>query len=151
MRKLLVLVVPFTLAVALAGCKKVDSGTVRLAVRGHEIFAEVAADREKRAQGLMFRTELGEDRGMLFIYPDERILSFWMKNTTVPLSIAYLDAQGTINEIHYLRPLDLQSVPSVRPARFALEMNAGWFESRGIRPGDRIEIPEAVRSIRGDS
>jgi len=95
-------------------------------------------DREKR-KGLMGRTELGENRGMLFIFDREQPLSFWMKNTLIPLSVAYIDGGGTIVDIQDMQPLDETSHPSAAPAKYALEANQGFFEAHGINVGDRLE------------
>ena len=110
----------------------------RIRVGNHEITVEVAADRTSLRRGLMFRDSLPEDHGMLFIFPVEQPLSFWMKNTRIPLSIAYADSQGTIVRIADMEPFDESRVPSGAPAQFALEMNQGWFSRKGILVGDRL-------------
>ena len=81
---------------------------------------------------------VGADAGMLFVYPDPQPRSFWMENTTIPLSIAYLDAQGVILNIEDMRPLTRDGVRSSGPALYALEMNRGWFESNQIKPGQTV-------------
>lgn len=106
-----------------------------------EIEVETADDDAERAQGLMFRESLGEDCGMIFVFDEEEPLSFWMRNTLVPLSIAYIDAEGSIVSLHDMEPLDETSVPSEGPARYALEVNQGFFEERGVEVGDMVEIP----------
>jgi uncharacterized membrane protein (UPF0127 family) len=88
----------------------------------------------------MFRQELADDAGMLFVFPQDQGLSFWMRNTTIPLSIAFIDSERRIINIADMQPLDESSVPSERPARYALEVNQGWFAVRGIKPGDRVEF-----------
>jgi uncharacterized membrane protein (UPF0127 family) len=109
-----------------------------------EVRVEVADDLAEQTKGLMYRTALGEDRGMLFVYPDERILSFWMKNTLIPLSIAYIDSEGRIVDILDMKPLDDKPphYVSSEPVQYALEVNRGLFEERGVRVGDRVELPE---------
>jgi uncharacterized membrane protein (UPF0127 family) len=109
-----------------------------LVVGNVRITAEVAATREDRSRGLMHRESLPEDHGMLFIYPDEAPLAFWMRNTPLPLSIAFADGGGRIFRIADMEPHSEQPVPSGRPARYALEMNRGWFERRGVLVGDEI-------------
>lgn len=139
------------LALVAAGCR--ESGglpTAVLRIKDREITVEVASTRADRERGLMYRETLPEDRGMLFIYPQERVLSFWMRNTTIPLSIAYLDAEGAIREIYYMRPLDFTSIVSQSKVRYALEVNEGWFERHGIEAGDRVVLPESIRSIAGE-
>lgn len=87
----------------------------------------------------MFRSGLAPDSGMLFVFDREEIRFFWMKNTWIPLSIAYIRSDGVITDILEMAPGDTTTrYPSTRPARFALEMNAGWFLARDIRPGDTV-------------
>ena len=86
----------------------------------------------------MHRESIPENHGMLFIWPDERVRSFWMRNTSIPLSIAFADAGGTIVSIAFLEPFREDGVSSGRPARYALETNWGWFSRNGVRVGDRI-------------
>jgi len=108
-------------------------------VGGHRVSAEIAAQPADRQQGLMFREGMPDDHGMLFVFPREQVLSFWMRNTTLPLSIAYANAAGEIVRIADLEPLDERQITSVGPARYALEMNRGWFEKRGVGVGAKIE------------
>jgi uncharacterized protein len=108
-----------------------------------ELMVEIADDSPEQTRGLMERTALGEDRGMLFVYPDEEVLSFWMKNTLIPLSIAYIASDGTIVDLQDMKPLD-DDPPhyvSAEPARYALEVNQGYFEEHGIKVGDRADLP----------
>jgi uncharacterized protein len=106
-----------------------------------EIGVETADDDAERAQGLMFRESLGERCGMIFVYDEERELSFWMRNTLVPLSVAYIDSEEEIVSIHDMEPLDETSVPSDGPAQYALEVNRGFFEENGVEVGDTVELP----------
>ena len=94
----------------------------------------------------MFREELPEDRGMLFVFPDERVLEFWMRNTEIPLSIAFADASGRIVRIADMEPLSDAPVSSGAPARYALEVNRGWF-ARARRP-ERRRAPRDSRRCR---
>ena len=109
-----------------------------------EVEAEIADDRAERTRGLMERTALAEDAGMIFVFGRERTLSFWMRNTLIPLSIAYVDAEGRIVDIEDMEPLDDETKhPSAEPAKYALEVNQGFFTERGIEVGDRVEgLPE---------
>lgn len=107
-----------------------------------EVEVEIADDDTERQRGLMGRTELAENAGMLFIYEDEQPRSFWMKDTLIPLSIAYIAADGHIVDIQDMQPLDETSYPSAEPARYALEVNQGFFTERGIQVGDRLDLPE---------
>ena len=109
-----------------------------LVVGNQRITAEIASADPERRQGLMYRESIPEDHGMLFVWPDERVRSFWMRNTSIPLSIAFADAGGTIVSIADLEPFREVGVSSGRPARYALEANRGWFSRNGVRIGDRI-------------
>ena len=114
---------------------------VRLRSGHAELEAEVARTFRERAAGLMFRRDLPDGRGMIFVYSSDQILSFWMKNTYIPLSIAYLSADGMIQEIFHMQPMSTETVFSSEPARFALEVPQGWFEKKGLKPGDRFDFP----------
>lgn len=107
-----------------------------------EVSVEVAETDAERQRGLMERTELAEERGMLFVFEEEQELSFWMRNTLIPLSIAYVDSDGRIVDIQDMEPLDESGHPSAEPAQYALEVNQGFFEERGVEVGDRVELPE---------
>lgn len=112
---------------------------IHLFIQGKTIVAEVADEAHEQEVGLMFREKLAEDSGMLFIINPPRRASFWMKNTLLPLSIAYISASGKILEIHDLEPGNETSVPSAFPQiAYALEMNRDWFRKTGILPGARI-------------
>jgi uncharacterized membrane protein (UPF0127 family) len=113
--------------------------TTALSINGHKIIAEVASTLETRATGLMNRFSLKPDTGMLFVFERPEPLAFWMKNTFIPLSIAFLDVDGRILNIEDMAPQTETSHWSKGPALFALEMRKGWFVERGIRPGDRVE------------
>ena len=88
--------------------------------------------------------EIAPDEGMLFVFPDEQVRSFWMKDTIISLDIAFARADGTIVATHAMPPLTLRSFGSVEPAMFALEMAAGSFDRLGIAPGDQIDIPDSI-------
>ncbi len=109
-----------------------------------EVRVEIADRASERARGLMHRTTLAENRGMLFVFRSEERLSFWMKDTLIPLSIAFMDTEGRIVDIQDMKPLDDDppSYVSARPARYALEVNQGFFEERGVEVGDKAELPE---------
>ena len=105
------------------------------------VRAEIADTEAKREKGLMGRTALAEDAGMLFVFDREQPLAFWMKDTLIPLSIAYIDSNGRIVDIQDMQPLDETPHPSAEPAKYALEVNQGFFAARGIQVGDRAELP----------
>lgn len=104
----------------------------------HVIKAEVAARDQDREQGLMFRQQMGSNEGMLFIFDQPQKVCMWMKNTLLPLSVAFVDAQGRILNIEDMKPQTLDSHCSKSPARYALEMNVGWFRQKNIKPGSSL-------------
>jgi len=105
------------------------------------LVAELAVTDEERAIGLMFRASLPDGEGMLFVFERDQPLSFWMQNTFIPLSIAFIASDGRIDEIRDMRPLDLAAVASSRPARYALEVPQGWFGRAGVQVGDFVRLP----------
>jgi uncharacterized membrane protein (UPF0127 family) len=137
------------LAAGLAGCgennrpQRLPAVDMVIEREGREAAAlrvEVARSEDERAKGLMFRQELPDGEAMLFVFDRDQILSFWMKNTLIPLSIAYIAWDGRILEIHDMRPHNLSPVSSSRSARYALETPQGWFERAGVRPGDVLRL-----------
>ena len=117
----------------------------QLTIKGRKIRVEVVQTEDEKARGLMFRESLGKDEGMLFVYEQEELLTFWMKNTPIPLSIAFIDRKGKIVDIQDMEPFNLRTHASARPARYALEMNKGWFQRNGIGVGDVIIIPATIK------
>ncbi|HEY9068171.1 MAG TPA: DUF192 domain-containing protein [Burkholderiaceae bacterium] len=105
----------------------------------HLIQAEVAQTPQQRATGLMFRQTLGSNEGMLFAFEDAGQQCFWMKNTLLPLSVAFVADDGSIVNIENMKPQTLDSHCSTKPVRFVLEMNEGWFTKRGIKPGFKLQ------------
>jgi uncharacterized membrane protein (UPF0127 family) len=114
-----------------------SAGGARPAIRV-DIRAEIARTDEERSRGLMNRDALSDGRGMLFVFDRDQILSFWMKDTRIPLSIAYIAHDGRIIEIHTMKPLDTTPVHSARSVRYALEVPQGWFGRVGIAVGDYV-------------
>ncbi|OHB72488.1 MAG: hypothetical protein A2W23_02785 [Planctomycetes bacterium RBG_16_43_13] len=108
-------------------------------------YIEVADEDGERQHGLMFRKGLSKDDGMLFIYDNPHILSFYMKNTLIPLSIAYIRADKTIISIHDMKPLDETSIESEEPAKYALEVRQGWFKEYDVKPGYIVILPAVMR------
>ncbi len=113
--------------------------TKTLTIRDQKLTVEVAATPETRATGLMNRFSLRTDHGMLFVFEAPQPLAFYMKNTYVPLSIAFVDAGGRITNIEDMRPQDESTHWSKGLALYAIEMRQGWFAARGIGPGDVVE------------
>ena len=125
----------------LVNCSPTDSAPVQTemifgSIAEKAIKLEVANNPSTRAIGLMHRTELGEDQGMLFVFPKSEYLSFWMKNTMIPLSLGYFDANLKLLETHDMKPNQTTEVyNSLHPARYALEVNLGWYEKNKIPVG----------------
>jgi len=120
--------------------------TIELSAHMYIIQAEVARTDQEKSQGLMYRQSMGDHEGMLFIYDRLETRCFWMRNTLIPLSIAFISDDGTIINIRDMEPETEKPHCSNRPVRFALEMNQGWFKKRGMQPGFRIQgllvVPE---------
>lgn len=122
----------------------VPDAIIEVVIGEHRLEAEVVATPEKRSIGLMFRDALPEDRGMLFVFAGPYTGTFWMRNTRIPLSIAFISQERRILNIEDMQPFDEVTQHAPRGAAFyALEVNQGWFAARGIRPGDEVvfELP----------
>lgn len=104
----------------------------------HRIEAEVASTPQTRAQGLMHRRDMPQQHGMLFVFTQEAQHCMWMRNTLIPLAVAFLDDSGRILNVEEMQPQNESNHCAARPARYALEMNAGWFAQRGLKRGDQI-------------
>ena len=135
---------------ALCSCSRPDSHKPApptlhaIKVGGKELKVEVVNTREKREAGLSFRKTIPPDQGMLFVYPEDEHQSFWMKNTYVPLSIAFIRSDGWIAQIEDMAPETLTSHPSKVRVKFVLEVPQGWFGRNGVKVGDHAEIPKAL-------
>lgn len=116
-----------------------------ITIEGKKLSVEVARTEAQKTRGLMYRERLGKDEGMLFVYEQEEVLSFWMKNTRLPLSIAFIDRSGTIVDIQDMQPFSLEVHVSPIPVRYALEVNQGWFRKQGIGIGHRVSFPPEFR------
>lgn len=134
---LLVLAAPAALAAPIAGPQP-PLPTVRLTAGMHLITAEVAADHRSRMVGLMFRERLAPNHGMLFVFDVKTRQCMWMRNTLIPLSVAFIDDDGTIVNIEDMAPKTEVDHCSQRPVRYALEMERGWFAQRGLKAGSRL-------------
>ena len=128
-------------ATALAQEPQLDLPRVRLAAGMHQIDAQVAQTDEQRATGLMWRKQMPQHEGMLFAFEQPSRQCFWMKDTLLPLSAAFIDDDGTIVNIADMQPRSLDSHCSAKPVRYVLEMNQGWFDKKGIKPGARLSGP----------
>jgi len=123
--------------------------SIKLNAGIYVIQAEVANTTATRSQGLMRRKSMAQGAGMVFLFDESDLHCMWMKNTLIPLSVAFIDERGSIVNIADMQPLDETSHCALRPARYALEMNQDWFKKRGIGPGMTVQglqqIPGAPR------
>ncbi len=106
----------------------------------YKVTAEIARTPEERNHGFMEREKIPEGTGMLFIFETDQKLSFWMKNTPHPLSIAYIDSRGKIRDIFDMTPYSLATIDSTVSVRYALEVPQGWFKKNNINPGDYLTL-----------
>ncbi len=121
--------------------------TIKLSAGIYVIQAEVASTTATRSQGLMRRKSMAQGAGMLFLFDQSAAHCMWMKNTLIPLSVAFIDERGEIVNIADMQPLDEATHCAMRPVRYALEMNQRWFNKRGIGPGAHIDgIPQTKRA-----
>ena len=127
------------LATGAAQAQNARFGHAELAAGMHLIQAEVAADDGARQQGLMFREKMGANNGMVFVFDQPNKQCMWMKNTLLPLSVAFIDAQGKIVNIEDMQPQTLDSHCSNGDVKYALEMNLGWFKQKHVKPGTVID------------
>jgi uncharacterized membrane protein (UPF0127 family) len=125
-------------ALSLLALADVTFETARIKVGNHSLNVEVAATDPQRSQGLMYREKLGKEYGMLFIFDEPAYHSMWMKNTLIPLSVAFVDGEGRILNILDMEPQTLDTHTAAGPARYAIETNKGWFAQRQVKPGDRV-------------
>jgi uncharacterized protein len=126
------------LGLAFAQEPQMNLPRVKLAAGMHQIDAQVAQTMDQRATGLMHRKEMPQHEGMLFVFEVPMQQCFWMKNTLLPLSVAFVADDGTIVNIEDMKPQALDSHCSQKPVRYVLEMNKGWFEKKGIKPGMKL-------------
>jgi len=131
--------------VLIASCTQMSSETkeqIKIFVGPHHLMVEVAADEASQSRGLMFRKSLPENEGMLFDFGGPGIYSFWMKDTVIPLSIAFLNKEGMITKIEVMTPGDTTLFHrSPVGTRYGLEVNEGWFKRHQIQVGDEVILP----------
>ncbi len=127
-----------------------NNSTYEIKINDKTSHAEVAFTQKGRTIGLMFRDALDKDHGMLFIYPQEQRLSFWMKNTKIPLSIAFINSKEVITQIDSMTPFSLMSHASTEKVKYALEMEQGWFTKNGIRIGSKVGLSPEIRSLKAE-
>lgn len=127
------------IAATSACAQNVTFSRTKLSIGINLINAEVAANDAQRQQGMMYRTSMASNAGMIFVFDDVNSQCMWMKNTLIPLSVAFIDANGRIVNIEDMQPETLDSHCSKRPVKYALEMNLGWFAKRNIKPGTIVD------------
>lgn len=137
---------------ALAACESqtdtTESSLLELTVGPATAYVEVADTSRQRRQGLMYREELPEDQGMLFVFDRPQRMSFYMRNTYIPLDIGYFDKNGVLREIHPLYPRDETPIRSRSDQLlYALEMNQGWFRKNGVKARDRLDLEALQRRL----
>ena len=137
------LALTFSLAAAAAGAQQLP--VTDLSIGMHLIHAEVADSAGSRTQGLMYRESMPTSAGMVFVFEENAPHCMWMKNTLLPLSVAFIDEAGAIINIADMQPKSEQTHCAAKPARFALEMNKGWFAQRGIKAGAKIRGLEKLK------
>jgi uncharacterized membrane protein (UPF0127 family) len=138
MKKLFALIAACAATLALAQDPQTTLPRVKLGAGMHQIDAQVAAAPDERMTGLMYRKEMPQHEGMLFVFEAPSEQCFWMKNTLLPLSAAFVADDGTIVNIEDMAPQTLDSHCSVKPVRYVLEMNKGWFAKKGIKAGAKL-------------
>jgi uncharacterized membrane protein (UPF0127 family) len=117
---------------------QLDLQRVQLSVGMHRIDAQVALTPEQRATGLMWRRQMPQHEGMLFVFEQPSVQCFWMKNTLLPLAIAFVADDGSVVNVAEMKPQTLDSHCSAQPVRYVLEMNQGWFAKKGVKPGTKL-------------
>ena len=148
--KFAVLAAVFFAVACLLSCSenKKDKTTLQIICRNGKtktVKAELAITPQEQQTGFMFRKDIPDGTGMLFIFEKEQLLAFWMKNTPTPLSIAYIDSNGIIKDIFDMQPFSLETIASTTKARYALEVPQGWFAKEGIEVGDSLKITDKIK------
>lgn len=147
MKKIL-LILSLLFSVTLLSCNQPKLPTTTLTITKTdgstvEVVAEIAKKAEDRNHGYMERKVIPDGTGMIFVFEKDQILSFWMKNTPHPLSIAYIDSKGKIRNIYDMTPFSLSSIVSTVSVRYALEVPQGWYEKNNVKEGDYIILPSS--------
>ena len=146
-KKSLIIILCIILSTIILGYSFSNSKIVRIKISDRIYTFELAQTQEAREKGLMFRKALDQDSGMFFIFEKEDYLIFYMKDTLIPLDIAFIDSKLRIVDIQQMEPLDTTFIVSKAKALYALEVNRGFFEEAGIKLGDKIEPITALKGI----
>lgn len=147
-------VLPLIVAISVftCGCEEHQGGgsaTVKMNIGSRTFVLELARTPEEQEKGLMQRDSMPADHGMVFVFPEEQVLNFWMKNTRFPLDIIFVDSRGKIVSIKQMKAYDLTNTSSDVPARYAIELNVNAAAQAGARPGQVLEIPPSARGSGG--
>jgi uncharacterized membrane protein (UPF0127 family) len=140
---------------SLLGCQKDTTPlsnlpTTRMTIGQNTYTLEIAAREAERNKGLMQRDSMPANHGMIFVFTDEDKRQFWMHHTRIPLEILYLNAAGRIVSIHRMEPYVEEGTPSKGPAKFAIELNAGEVEKAGVKAGQLLALPEAIKNMQAE-
>ncbi|MDB5290238.1 MAG: exported protein [Phycisphaerales bacterium] len=137
-------VILMILALALTGCEQSPAGlpVAKMQIGKQTFHLEVAATDSSQTTGLMKRDSMPDNHGMIFVFNDEQVREFWMKNTRIPLDIVFLNAAGRVVSIRQMEPYDLNRTSSLHPAMYAIELNKGAAAGSGIKVGDRLTLPD---------
>lgn len=147
LRRAAVVIAMSVVALPLAACSDEGKLVLNTSTGAYTFNVEVVDTNESRAQGLMYRTELADDAGMLFDFKEQREVSFWMRNTFIPLDMIFIDAQGVVKNIHVNAiPHDVTGIPSEGPVQFVLEIPGGRSEEIGLKVGDTMDHPRVVKA-----
>lgn len=119
--------------------------TTQVVIREKTYNLEIADDPQEQATGLMYRTKVGDSEGMIFVFPDEQVRGFWMQNVPISLDIAYLDHKGVVLNVLTMYPMDTRTRSSEVPAQYAIELAGGAAKKIGLKPGDTIILPDAIK------
>jgi len=138
MKRIAAFVVALSASFAMAQDAPQNLPTIRLSSGMHVLQVQVAQTPEQQQIGLMFRKTMGTNDGMLFVFDEPRQQCFWMKNTLLPLSVAFIADDGSVVNIDDMKPQTLDSHCSTKPVRYVLEMNVGWYDKRGIKAGSKF-------------
>ncbi|HOK23136.1 MAG TPA: DUF192 domain-containing protein [Candidatus Hydrothermia bacterium] len=141
MKRFSFFLVLLTLSCSKREVKLKDPSLKLLHINGVELYVNLSTSPAEWEKGLTFTESLPDTEGMLFVFPESRNLSFWMKNTSIDLSIAFLDSNGVIIEIYDLKPYDETPIVSKHPVKYALEVNKGWFERNNVTLFDTAQFP----------
>jgi uncharacterized membrane protein (UPF0127 family) len=142
----------FALLCGTGGCRNSSATTtttlptVPMQIGSKRFTLEIANDAAEREKGLMRRDSMPADHGMIFVFPGEQRLGFWMRNTRIPLDIIYLNANGVVVSIKQMRPYDTNTTYADAAAKYAIELNQGEAAAAGVKVGDQLSVPEAARN-----